>query len=395
MAKKLTSIAIANLRPGPQRREISDGGSGLFYVLQPSGRSSWASRYRFRGRPKKLTHDGPLTLAAARKAHADAMLELAQKRDPAALKSAAKIAAADRGRADDTIERLFHLFLTDAKRKTRPATWGQCESIFRREVLPKWRGRLVTDIARKDVRELIRSIARTRPIAANRAQSYLSRFFRWLLNENYIAASPAVAIERPAKENVRDRVLDDGEVRAFWSGTDALPAPFGDVYKLLLLSAARRQEVGEMRWGEVNLANREWTIPSKRAKGKLAVVLPLGPVAWSIIERQPRIVGSDLVFGQRCSGFSYMKAKLDAIMKPAVSWVNHDLRRTARSLMSRARVPSDVAELCLGHVLPGTVRRIYDRFEYLAEKRGAFEALEREIDRIIHPSEADVITFRR
>jgi integrase len=391
MAKKLTSIAIANLRPGPQRREIPDGGSGLYYVLQPSGRASWASRYRFQGKPKKCTH-GKLSLAAARKAHADAMLELAQGRDPAALKSAAKTEADTRRR--DTVERLFELFIAAARRKTRPSTWKQCESLFRREVLPRWRGRLVTDIARKDVRELIRFIARTRPIAANRAQSYLSRFFRWLLNEDYIAASPAVAIERPAKENVRDRILDDGEVRTFWKGTDALPTPFGDIYKLLLLSAARRQEVGEMRWGEVDLANKVWTIPSKRAKGKLAVALPLGPMAWSMIDRQPHIVGSDFVFGQSRSGFSHIKRRLDEITKLS-GWVTHDLRRTARSLMSRARVPSDIAELCLGHVLPGSIRRIYDRFEYLNEKRGAFEALEREIGRIINPPDAAVLAFRR
>src|SRR5262245_2472378 len=128
MAKKLTPITVANLRAGPQRREIPDGGSGLYYVLQPSGRSSWASRYRFQGQPRKLTHGVMPSLAAARKAHADAMLELAQGRDPAALKLAAK-AVADRGRASDTVERLFDLFIVDARRKTRPATWMQCEGI--------------------------------------------------------------------------------------------------------------------------------------------------------------------------------------------------------------------------------------------------------------------------
>ena len=106
---------------------------------------------------------------------------------------------------------------------------------------------------------------------------------RWLTNEDIITGSPCLGIERPAPEVVRDRILTDPEVRGFWRATDDLPMPFGDIYTLLLLSAARRQEVAEMQWRELDLANKTWTISAERAKGKLAVVLPLGPLAWSII----------------------------------------------------------------------------------------------------------------
>src|SRR5262245_48774996 len=84
MARNLTAKAIENFKPGPQRREISDGGSGLFLVMQPSGAKSWAVRYRYDGRPAKLTL-GPwptLTLAAARKGAADALHDLANGIDP-------------------------------------------------------------------------------------------------------------------------------------------------------------------------------------------------------------------------------------------------------------------------------------------------------------------------
>jgi integrase len=67
-------------------------------------------------------------------------------------------------------------------------------------------------------------------------------------------------------------------------------------------------------------------------------------------------------------------------------WTLHDLRRTARSLMSRAGVPSDHAERCLGHVLPG-IRGTYDRHQYLNEKRRAFEPLATLIERIVKPAE--------
>jgi hypothetical protein len=96
MTRKLTAKAIENLKPGPQRREVSDGGSGLFLVLQPSGHKSWAVRYRFEGRSTKLTLGGwpALTLAAARKGAADALHELSQGHDPAAARKAAALTAA-------------------------------------------------------------------------------------------------------------------------------------------------------------------------------------------------------------------------------------------------------------------------------------------------------------
>jgi Arm DNA-binding domain len=88
--KKLTDLAIKNLKAGPARREISDGKNGLFVVLQPGGRKSFAVRYRFDGHPRKLTLPRGITLAAARKAAADAIHEVEQGRDPAGAKRQAK-----------------------------------------------------------------------------------------------------------------------------------------------------------------------------------------------------------------------------------------------------------------------------------------------------------------
>jgi integrase len=395
MAKKLTTVAVANAKPGKARREISDGGSGLWLVVQPSGAKSWCVRYRHRGRTRKLTLGSapPLTLAEARVQAAAALAKVAAGTDPAVEKRAAKAAAVDR--AGDTVERLAALFIEQhAKAKTRQSSWRHVEGTFRREVLPRWHGRLIADIGRRDVRELIRSIAATRPIMANRALAHLSRFFKWCVNEDYIDSTPCVGIERPASENARDRALSDDEVRLFWAATDKLPAPFGDIYKLLLLSAARRQEVAEMQWRELDPARKIWTLPGERSKNRLPNMLPLGLVAWHIIETQPRIAGSPYVFGRRRTSFTPAKAKLDAAMQAVDPWVTHDVRRTARSLLSRARVASDVAELMLGHLLAG-MRRVYDTHKYLDEKRAGFASLEREIDLILNPPAADVIQLRR
>src|SRR5262249_57012493 len=98
----------------------------------------------------------------------------------------------------------------------------------------------------------------------------------------------------------------------------------------------------EMKWSEIDLANKIWAISALRAKGKLVVVLPLGPIAWEIIEHQPRIVGSDYVFGHRRTGFSHMKDRLDDAMKPETPWRTHDLRRPSRPFLTPPLVASAI-----------------------------------------------------
>src|ERR1700704_2428959 len=125
MAKKLTTVAVENTKPGPARREISDGGSGLWLIVHPSGKKSWAVRYRFERRPAKLTLAAS-SLADARRQAAEALHEVAQGRDPATKKLTARQAKAERAR--DTVESLAAEFLEKhAKRKTRPSSWKQCE----------------------------------------------------------------------------------------------------------------------------------------------------------------------------------------------------------------------------------------------------------------------------
>jgi hypothetical protein len=175
MAKQLTAVSIANARPAPQRREIPDAGCrGLYLIVQPSGRKSWAVRYRFAGKPRKVTLDGSLTLAAARKTAAEALHELERGNDPAALTTKTKATAATL--AADTVERWAAQFIElHARRKTRALTLAQYESVLRRLVLPAWRGRTVHDIKRRDVIELLEQIALDRPIMANRTHGVISK----------------------------------------------------------------------------------------------------------------------------------------------------------------------------------------------------------------------------
>ena len=129
----------------------------------------------------------------------------------------------------------------------------------------------------------------------------------------------------------------------------------------------------------------------KANKVRQDLVRPLSGAALAVVDSQTR--AGDFVFnGQRpLVAFTQLKAKLDAASDTS-GWVLHDIRRTARSLMSRAGVPSDVAEQCLGHVLPG-IRQVYDRHKYIDEKRIAFEKLAALIGQIVDP-QPNVVPIR-
>jgi integrase len=392
MSKTLTARSIETAKPLTVRQEIPDGGCrGLFLIVQPSGVRSWALRFRIKGKTAKHTLGSwpEVSLAEARRLASAAMAAIAQGTDPREEKRKAKAEEAARGR--DTVAKLANLFLEQhARRKTRENSYRQTEGIFRRDILPAWGERPITDIRRRDVVDLIEAIAVTRPIMANRVQACCSRFFRWCTRRDVIAGSPADGIERPTLEKARERCLTDDEIRSFWSATAKLPAPVGDMFRLLLLSGARAREVSNLQWSELSLTDRVWTLPAARNKAKVDLERPLGPLAWQLITAQPRT--SDYVF-ERSRSWNYMKVQLDQVMQVA-DWRVHDLRRVARSLLSRGRVQSDHAELCLGHLLSG-MRAVYDKHSYLDEKRAAYAVLEREIDLILNPPEAEVIRFAR
>src|SRR5262249_31859372 len=235
MARALTAKSVENVKPFAQTREIPDGACrGLYLLVHPTGRKSWAVRYRFQGRTRKLTLDSGLTLAEARTAAAKALQELARGNDPAVLKfdaqEKAEKAAADRQR--DTVEQLAEQFIERyAKKNTRPKSWAQTEHVFHNIVLPVWRGRTVHDIKRRDVIDLVEDVATNRPTMATRALAHLSKFSNWLCERDVIPASPTAKIKPPAKEHARDRALSDDEIKALWAACETIGGAAGPAIK--------------------------------------------------------------------------------------------------------------------------------------------------------------------
>jgi hypothetical protein len=144
-----------------------------------------------------------------------------------------------------------------------------------------------------------------------------------------VASDPTARVRKIIKEVARDRALTDAEIRIFWAGCEKLGWPFGPMFKLLLLTAQRRDEVGRMEWTEIGShEKRVWTIPREKAKNDRAHEVHLSELAIEIIEELPKVSrqradGSGLepspfVFttnGERpVSGFSKAKARLDENM---------------------------------------------------------------------------------
>jgi integrase len=194
-----------------------------------------------------------------------------------------------------------------------------------------------------------------------------------------------MARRRP-EERERSRTLSDDELRRVWRTAEVFPSPWGQFIRFALLAACRRTEASAMTWAEI--AGDEWTIPRERYKTGVEVTLPLSKAAMKVLAEIPRIKGCEFVFttdGRTpISGFSTFKLKFD-IACGVKDWRLHDLRRTSRSLMSRAGINPDIAERCLGHAITG-IRGTYDKHHYIPEMRRAFEALAAQIDTVLKRS---------
>jgi integrase len=254
----------------------------------------------------------------------------------------------------------------------------------------------VHEITRRDVLDLLdRTVDRGSPIAANRTLAAVRKLFAWCVDRDIITLSPCSGVKPPALERSRDRVLTDSELVAVWMAATDLGYPFGSLVQLLLLTAQRRDEVAGMRWTEIDLGNRLWTLPRERVKNNQPHEVPLSEAAMSLLEAVPRIAGPFVLTtnGQSpASGYSKGKRRLDTLMPASViPWRLHDLRRTAATGMARIGIDMPVVERVLNHTSGsfGGVAGIYQRHDYRDEKAKALEAWGRLVTSLVSGRTAD------
>jgi integrase len=239
--------------------------------------------------------------------------------------------------------------------------------------------------------------------------AYTRKLFRWAIaqQEYGLEHSPCEMIG--ASEILgplvpRARVLTDKELKAVWDGSAALPDPGGPFVRLLIATGQRLREVANMSWAEVDLNNALWVVPAARMKSGKAHEVPLSSTALEILRAVTRFDDGPFVFtttsGRRpISGFGKIKMRLDdsvaeIVGKPVPAWRFHDLRRTMRTHIGGLPVPSDVAEMVIGH-RPGGVRGTYDLHAYRTEKRRALELWAVRLKELITPASAGTVARLR
>jgi integrase len=346
-------------------------------------------QYRSSGISKRMTLSGKLALKEARREARAHLGKVAKGGDP--LTERRRKAA----EATNSLRAVAEEYIVREAKNLR--TIEQRRDILDRLVHPKLGPRQIDTIKRSEIVRLLDRIEDSNgPVMAHYTLAVLRRLFNWHATRDDDFISPVVrgmGRTKP-KERARARILDDTELRTIWRAAERATGPFGPFVMFLLLTGARRSEAAAMTWGEID--GTDWTLPASRNKVKVDLVRPLSPAAQAVLGKLPRIGKHGFVFttgGDRpISGFGKFKAAFDQACG-VTGWVLHDLRRTARSLMSRAGVDADHAERCLGHVIGG-VRGVYDRHQFKDEKRRAFEALAAQIERIVNPQE-NVVALRK
>jgi len=364
------TVAEAALPPGKTDHiEWDDDLPGFGLRLRAGGNRSWVAQYRTadgRTRRTSIAIVAKLSPADARQAARKILAKVALGHDPQGEK------AAQRQQAVRTVRALIAAYLEAKQPELRPESFRVTKLYLTGPYFKALQVLAVIAVTRSDVAAAIRAIVRNHSTAtAAAARRALSAFFAWCIAEGELGngANPVDGPHRPADPTPRDRVLTDAELVEIWKAACQDDEP-GKIIRLLILLGSRRQEVGGMRWSELDLDAGTWTLPAERSKNRRAHTITLPPAALAIINSVP-LTSRDHLFGHRAAdGFatwSNAKADLDRRLGDAVKgWRLHDLRRSAATKMADIGVEPHVVEACLNHYSGhrAGVAGVYNRARY-------------------------------
>lgn len=262
------------------------------------------------------------------------------------------------------------------------------------------RDRPLADIKRADIavrlQELVKEHGRS---AAARARSHLSACFAWAMREALAEFNPCVATNDPEQGMPsRERVLSDREIAVIWQ-TCGDDSSFSRIVRLLITCGCRRDEIGAVRWSEIDFDTGVLTLPPERTKNGRTLSLPLPAPALDILRAVPHRDGNVHVFGRE--GFTswsvatkQLHARIAATGVSLEPWRIHDLRRTMRTGLGRLGVRPDVAEMAINHVRQGVIA-VYDRYRYQPEIADALARWAEHVIAVVEGRKSTVTPLRR
>ena len=393
---KLTAAAVRSLAlpTGVTDKIFFDDELPRFGVrMRAGGSRTWIVQYGIGGKERKLPL-GPVSALDPSKARALAKDVLARVRlgeDPLALKHEAA------ARASETLGAQLPRYLAFKRASLRPRSYAQVERHLLVHAKPL-HGRPLVSLAsdRRSVAVVLAKVAEASgPVEANMVRSSLSACCRWLMGEGLLDGNPIIATNKAAQNGARKRVLSDAELKRVWNGLD--DGRYGAIVKLLVLTGLRREEIGGLRWDEIDLDRKLIHLPAERCKNKRPHDQPLSSAARAIIAALPR--EGDQVFAAFGS-WGRAKERLDRKLGNDVApWRLHDLRRLVSTTMhDKLGIQPHIVEHILGHVgHQGGTAGVYNKADYLDERRRALEKWADHVEGIVtgkRPA-AEVVRLRK
>jgi integrase len=392
---KLTQTNVAKLtlaKGATDKIFFDDEISGFGLRVREGGSRKWVLHYRIGGFQRRYTVGaaGVLTLDEARKKARKVLVAVDDGKDPAAQKATQ--------RADSSL--MFSSVIKDyldvrlmGNKPMKPRSHAESKRHLEKDWKPLHR-LVVSSIVRATVATRLREIAKASgPVAADRARSTLSAMFAWAIGEGLCEVNPVSGTNKSSEDVPRERVLSAAEMVAVWNA--APDNDYGRIVKLLLLTGQRRDEIGSLRWSEIDMEEKLIKLPTERTKNKRSHEVPLSDSAIAVLEAVGRRDDRDLVFGigeGGYSGWSRSKEVLDEAAELEEAWTLHDLRRTVRTGLGQLGVLPHVSEAILNHLPPKLVRT-YDRNKYEAEKRGALNRWSAHVRLLVEGGERKVVAF--
>ena len=354
--------------------EVFDlGYPGLSVRIGYGGAKTFQHFYRVGGKLKRETLGRwpAITLAAARDTWRRTREAVARGEAPSA-----------NGKGQ-LFEHVVEEWLRRDQADSRKSSQYQLHRLVEADLLPAWRGRRVGSITKRDVHTLLDGIVdRGAPTMAKKTEAYVKRFFKWCHQRDLIAANPLEAMEALPKAKSRERVLTDDELAKVWHAADE--GPHRMAVRLLVLTGARREEISQLKWGEID--GDSIVLAGERTKNGEPRIIPLSAPATALLAAMPRIGGYVFTLnGDKPIG-SWGRAKhaLDEA-SGVIGWRVHDLRRTVATGMQKLGVTLQTVEAVLGHTSGSRdgIVGVYQRHDYAAEKRAALDAWGQHVARLV------------
>lgn len=418
MRAKITKRQIDSIQSGAKDVFLWDTDiRGFGLKVTPAGTKTYLFQYRMggRGHPTRrytIGPHGPLTPDEGRNMALELRAKIAKGIDPGRERAEGRAKAL--GGGPKTFGTLAEQFIH--RECPRLARGVDIASVVRREIFPHWGDVPITDLRKRDAQALTDALVDAdKPSAALKLYEVIKRIGNWFVERDELEVSPFANMKPPANKVVRDRALSSEEISCLWSACNQIGYPFGPLVQLLLLTGQRRNEVAGMRWSEIDIEAREWTIPGHRSKNGKPHLIPLSVPVLNILESMPRFDGPHVfttTSGKRSvSGFSKAKAQIDRLTTQVLKnqgairgkkaefdvdmepWRFHDLRRTCRTGMAALGVPEIVCEKVLNHQ-PAILVKTYNVHAYESEKREALDLWANRVHQIVSKSPDNVVSIR-